>query len=356
MLGNPQVKLSVHESGKIHLRRAAKQKLDLAPQIRIGAWPWMHAWEMRFLTTVGALAPIGQRELLKDKTALLFETPENFAFYANLIIGPAGHPLDSPLPFGNALWRKRLRNGRPAVLVGRTVRLDEDESNQKRIDQLRETGLKLTFAKEPKNPYGELYDLHWSETGGNVIVVVAMGPENFRSEQQQAAAELGTQPARRIDFQSDRAVTELFAPDGKHIAVIELAAIETQLDLVKGQPKEVELGQLTMRLELANLIAGSGFIASPRQLDCNPRIGGANFRAWHSEVHARFDGFQLSVTILQSSGSLQNKNLSMPIEQLDDSEEIIVAMPAKGLELRATLAAPSSSVEFIGRLTLRDRD
>jgi hypothetical protein len=164
------------------------------------------------------------------------------------------------------------------------------------------------------------------------------------------------QPTRTFRYQSVHATVELTAPDGKKVAIIELPEVNKQVELVKGQPKALELGVLTMRVEPDNLIPGSKFIMPPCNFACNPNVDGASFpRGWQNEIHARFDGTQLIAQVLQGSGALQNKNLATPIGQLGDSEEIVIVMPSDTIKLSATLDDPSTSAKFLGRFTWRDR-
>jgi len=133
-----------------------------------------------------------------------------------------------------------------------------------------------------------------------------------------------------------------------------MAEADKQIELVKGLPKLVELGSLTMRIEPGNLIAGSKFIASPCRLACSPSVGGASPRAWEYTIHARFDGSRLSAELRQMSTSLQNRNLTAAASDLDASEEIVIIIPAATLKLTSTPNLPSSSTELLGKFILRD--
>src|SRR5262245_40500829 len=65
------MKISVHASGQIHYRLGPKLKQDLAPLMQLGHGPWMHAFEIRFLPSEGAHAPLRERESLNKKSAYL---------------------------------------------------------------------------------------------------------------------------------------------------------------------------------------------------------------------------------------------------------------------------------------------
>ena len=352
-------KISVHASGQIHYRLAVKLKQDLAPLMQLGSGPWFHALEIRFLQSEGANSPLRQRESLKNKSAYVIAVPKGFILYTNLIVGAAGTPLNCPLPAeflpaGQALWRARLRDGRPAVLVGRTLALDSE--NRAHIKYLRET-LKptVTFSNMPTEPYVEILHLHWSPDGGNVVQVVPMGDEAIRSEQEVAPPDGSGLEARRFRYQSHRSTADVIAPNGRRVAVLELDEIDKQIELVKDRPATHDLGALKIRLEPSNLIAGSQFMASPCRLVCIPSVGGASPRRREYTVLARFDGFALSAELRPNSVSLQNKNLDTPVSQLDGREELVMTIPDADLKLLATMDAPVTSTDLFGRFTVRDR-
>jgi hypothetical protein len=350
-------KISVHASGQIHYRLGPKLKQDLAPLMRLGSGPWFHACEIRFLLSQGANAPRRQRESLKKKSAYLIPVPRGFFLCANLIVGAAGTPPSCPLPEflqgGQALWRTRLRDGRPAILVARMLELDSQ--NRDHIRYLRET-LKptVTFSSMLSEPYVELFHAHWSPEGGNVVLVVPMGNEVIRSEQEVTAPIEPTLAPRKFRYQSPWSTTDIIAPNGLRVAVLEFDEVDKQIELVKNRPSTHDVGALKMRLEPSNLIAGSKFMAPPGRLACSPSIGGASPCAWEYTVLARFDGSALSAELRQNSASLQNKNLAIAVSQLDDREEIVMTIPCETLKLFATMDAPATSTEVLGRFTLRD--
>lgn len=159
------------------------------------------------------------------------------------------------------------------------------------------------------NKYVEILHLHWSE-GGNVILVVPMGEEALRSEEELiSAGELSSEP-RQFWYRSQHSTADLFAPDGERVGMIELAEVEKQIELLKGVPKVIELGTVTMLMDPRKLIAGSKFIMSPSKLIASPSLCAATPRNWEYTVHATFDGSCLSAEISQNSAALQNKNFN----------------------------------------------
>jgi hypothetical protein len=357
--GIKTMKISVHESGQVHYRLRPKLKQDMAPLMQLGTGPWLHAFELRFLLSDGAFAPLGQREALKNRSGYLIPTPDGFVLYANLIIGCGGTPLDYSLPVeftpaGQTLWRTRLRDGRTAVLVARL--LPTDDQNREYIRYVREERkTAATFSTTPTRKYLELCDLHWSAEGGNVLLVVPTGEEAFRSEQDFVQADMLPLAPRHFRCRSFPCTVEVTAPNGLGVAVIELPEVNEEVELVKGTPKTVELGSVTMRIETNNLIARGRFIARPRIVTLSLTVGGASPHNWEYTIEARFDGSCLSAEINANSTSFQNRNLATPVHDLGSGEEIVVVIPTGGLKLSSTLDLPSASTELLGRFTLRDR-
>jgi hypothetical protein len=353
------LKISVHASGQIHFRQQEKLKQDMAPLMPLGTGLWFHAFELRFLLSDGARSPIGQRESLKrNKKAYMIAVPDGLVLHANLIIGSAGTALDCPIPVeftgGQTLWRTRLRDGRPAVLVVRLLKLDDQ--NREHIKYLREElRPTATFTAMPSSWYVEIHHLHWSLEGGNVVLVVPMGEESIRSEQDLSPPGVLPTAPRHFRYYSSHSTVDLIAPNGLRVAVIELPEVDKQIELAKGFPKLVELGLLTMRIDYGNLIPGSKFTASPCRLACVLNIGGASPRSWEYVIPARFDGSSLSADLRPMSTALQNKNLNPPVSGLDSSEEITISIPTETVKLTATLDLPSTTIELVGRFTLRDR-
>jgi hypothetical protein len=350
-------KISVHASGQIHYRLGPKLKQDLAPIMQLGRGPWMHAFEIRFLLSEGAKAPLKEKESLKNKSAYLIPVPQGLVLYANLIVGTVAIPSDCPLPAefagGQTLWRTQLRDGRPAILVGRMLPLDSQ--NQDNIKYLRER-LKptVTFSSMPREPYVEIFHLHWSPEGGNVVLVVPMGDEAVRSEEEITPSIGSALAARKFRYQSSQSTIDVVAPNGLRVAVLELDAVDKQIELLKNRPSTHDVGALRMRLEPNNLIAGSKFMAAPCKLVCVPRIDGGSPRNWEYTVLARFDGFALSIELQQISASLRNSNLATAVSQLHDGEELVMMIPWEAVKLVATMDAPAASIEVVGRFTLRD--
>jgi hypothetical protein len=352
--GSP--KISVHASGKIHYRLEAKLKKDLADAMPFAGERWLHAVELRFLLSPGALPPLGEREGLENKAAYLIPVADGFFLCANLIIGAAGASADTSLPAelvpgGQTLWRARLRDGRLAVLVARMLALDEQ--NMRAIRYIRNE-LKPNFSVPDAQHLGrvEILHLHWSPTGGNVVLVVPMGEEAFRLETDYSS--FSDIPRRYFHYSSGAATLDLAAPDGRIVASFELGAIDKRIELVKGTPKLEGIGLLTMRIHPENLVTGNKFIGLPLMTSFTPTIGDVMLSNRQHVIHSHFDGVGLTTELRATSGSLRNKNLEKPIAELRDDEELLFASPPTNLKLSATLDKPVASAELTGRFVLRD--
>lgn len=325
----------------------------------LGSGPWQHAFELRYLLSEGALAPFGERESLKNKSAHLISVPDGFVLYANLVISPQGVPLNYPLPAellpaGQPLWRTRLRDGRLALLMARILELDEQ--NRTHIQYVRkELKPTATFSGSAHGKrHMEVLTLNWSPDGGNAILVVPMGHEAFRPEREPSSSEESRSP-RSFKYECPRSEIELLAPDGRTAISICLDECQTSFELTKGEPAIVAIGRLTAQLKPSNLTSGSSFFAAPSKFACRPTVNGGSPRTWEYTVGARFDGFTMTIDIRQMSVSLQRKNLAAPFSQLKDSEELLMMVPNETLKLLVTPDAPDTSIELLGRFTLRNR-
>jgi hypothetical protein len=348
---------SVHQSGVIHYRMGTKNKQDLAPLLRVNSGPWAHAIELRFLTSPDANPPIKMLEQLK-KQAFLLPVPNGFALHVNLLIADAGTPENTPLPaefiLGAAnLWIARLRDDRLAILIGRALRLSAE--NLEHIRYVRQE-LKPTATTESITPDAlqmETHHMHWSNTGGNVLLVVPMGAEAFRADDELIDSK-EQQRARRFHFRSQPAEVIIRAPDGRVVALVQVEGCDEILNLTKGRPSKIVAGRLIAQLFPDNLVTGSAFSAAPDKLPHNVAIGGAPPRDWAYSIWARFDGTSLSIQFGQLSTSLRNVNLARPIENLDNSEELLLVAPCENCNITLSRDEATFNHELLGRLTLRD--
>jgi hypothetical protein len=349
-------KLSVHASGQIHFRHGPKEKKDVAPLMLLGRGPWMHAFELRFLLSENAGIPLDQMKSLKHRSAQLIAVPPDAVLHINLVIGSRGMPANSPLPLefggGQPLWRATLTDGRQAALVGRIIPLSAE--NQNFIKYFREE-LKptITLTKLTEQLYVEILNLKWNATG-NLILVVPMGAEALRSEEAAAPAVGAAANPRAFQCLSTGRTVELVAPDGSIVAELEFEPAGTELALVKNVPSTHKIGKANLRLKLDNLILGSKFMLAPVFVTSAPEINGGTPRNWGYTVSAKFDGVAFSAEIRKITSGLRNKNLSSPIANLGNDEEITINVPWEPLILIATAASPLASAEIIGRFTLRE--
>jgi hypothetical protein len=225
-----------------------------------------------------------------------------------------------------------------------------DEQNRKEIRFMRqELKPTITTAGSVKDMYVEIFKVHWGP-GGNVILVVPMGAEAVRSEQE----DLPSGEARAFRYENAESAVGIYAPNGSRVAELQMDSANTQLDLVKNQPSVHKVGTVKLSLETNNLIAGSKFMAAPCRWACVPIINGGSPRNWAYTAFATFDGAGLSIHLTYASSGLRNKNMDAPMDQLDDTEEIVIRIPEETLRIVATMTNPVTSVDLVGRFTLRD--
>ncbi len=234
--------------------------------------------------------------------------------------------------------------------------LEIDSNNRDHITRLREElRPTVTFSEMPRRKYVELFSVHWSAEGGNVILAVPMGEEALRSEKESPAASSAQAVTQKIfRFRFAPSSTRISAPNGSAVAIVEVEETDTTLALTKGQSADLDVGAVKVEIEPRTLISGSQFIAAPSRLVCYPSVDGASPRTWEYTVFCRFDGFTFSVELRQLSTSLRNKNLPSPLNQLGDGEELLMTIPKGTLHLSSTLDAPAASSRLVGHFLLRD--
>ena len=133
---------------------------------------------------------------------------------------------------------------------------------------------------------------------------------------------------------------------------MQLTGVDQAIDLTKNVPKEVEIGRMSLRLDAANLIAGSKIkVLEPVKLLPKFNISGAApDNGWEYTIRGDFDGSRLSVNVDPVSAGLQNKKLSgPPVTGLGDDEEIVIVAPVRAVTLDAALDSPTTSTKLFGR-------
>jgi hypothetical protein len=180
--GGHLTKISVHQSGQIHLRLGEGKRQVLAQPLLLGNGTWLHALELRFLLSAGACRP--PEEDLRKKKGYVVEVPEGTVLILNLILGrtQSQAPADLPhelLPAAEILWRSVLRGKQAVVLTGRL--LPSDEENKEAIRYIREElKPRANLRGEPKEPpYVEVMRVVWTPAGGNVLLIIPMGREGY---------------------------------------------------------------------------------------------------------------------------------------------------------------------------------
>lgn len=352
--GGP-MKISVHASGQIHMRREGRDLQQLAPPTVMGGGSWLHAFELRFLLSDDTPCPPSIP--LKGKAATLVEVPSGAMLVANLLVvnGPASAALPSELTGGQVMWSAGLRNGRSVALVARVLRMDAQ--NREAIRLMRsDAGLKVTFSAAPKTPpHIEGIQLHWSQDGANVILVIPVGKEAVRFEEDPAAVLARASDTDRRTLRINTAPSELalLAPNGAMIGTLSLATEPTNLQVIKGIASLCPLGLVTLKLAPNELIAGARFQRPGVELKSALSVDGVSPPTWDYTVYSSFDGDKVVAEIRSMSVALRNANVSATTADASAAEEVVVVAPVKGLALSASITSPITSTPLTANVTLR---
>jgi hypothetical protein len=327
----------------------------LAPPLLLSDDYWLHAFEVRFLLSSGILKP--PRIAPSRKSHFLAEVPDDSVLLLNLLVGKSPKPTEAeafvPSEFSGAqpLWRTALRNKRPVLLLGRLHAMNEE--NRDAIRHLRfELNVTVNLSGPAKNPYIELYRLIWTPAGGNVLLVVPMGPEGYREPEASIEGPVGV---RTLAVSTPRAGLALFAPDGAPVGSLSLSGSDATVQLRKNVAAHTTIGKLTPSPEPANLRPGEKFVSRPVLLSCRPTIDGGQPRTWDYTVACRFDGTTFEVDIRTLSSSLSRADApEEALLGLAVTEEIVLVAPIDFAPLRATRASPIATADLLLSLLLRD--
>jgi hypothetical protein len=181
-----------------------------------------------------------------------------------------------------------------------------------------------------------------------------MGDEAFRSDDEPVSAEEAA-TIRRFRYEAPVCECAISAPDGRRVAAVSLSEVNDVIELTKGKPLDISLGQVQIALLVTNIAQGSSFVAVPVKLAQSLKIGGISPKSWEFTVTARFDGSAMVVEILQLSTGLRNANLLTGMEGLADNEELTLTIPKETIRTSVSVAHPRISAPIIGRLCLRAR-
>jgi hypothetical protein len=354
--GGGSAKFSVHASGLIHLTLEGKERQKLAPPLPLGHW--LHAFEIRFLLSADAYQP-SDAQLGTKTNSIIVDVGDGKVLILNLLVGTNSNisPRDFPDEFSGAtiFWSTTLRNGRPVVLLGRVLEMNESHREQIRYERFI-INAKATFSKPPKNPYLEMLRITWDKFGGNVIHVVPKGGEAIRIEGDASVNFSATNlpDCRSITISNPDAAFRIKAPNGSEVGTLTISSTAKQVDLIKNSTVRASLGRVTLSIDPSRLIFGQRFFTPPIMCRCVPTIDGAQPRVWEYTVLCFFDGTTLRAEIREMSCGLRNINLALPMKHVTSTEEIALTAPVKRLSVGATASEPRSSADLEAGLLLRD--
>lgn len=257
-------RVSVHSSGQIHMHMGGRDIQTLAMPLPLAGRKWLHAFELRFLLSADAHFPPPERQK-KGKNALVIDVPEGAMLIANLIIGqaPENPPTTLPPEFFShqePLWRTNLADGRPVALVLRM--LDLDQHNKDQITLIRQTlNPRANLSGPPsKPPYVEVRNIHWSQNGGNIVLVVPMGNEAYRVLPAPGDTPLPLEAdRRRLRVEAPSASFPVTAPNGAVVGMISFSGSKSEVMLPKDAWVTCSLGSVKLSMIPSSLCFGQIF-------------------------------------------------------------------------------------------------
>jgi hypothetical protein len=348
-------KISVHASGRIHMRGEKRDMQLLAPAVPLAGSRWNHVLEVRFLIAPDRVR-LPPKKLKKKDKAFLVDVADGRALVLNLIISAADGDTNASLPGqfagGRLLWRSSLIDGRAVALIGRVTPIDAE--NQAHIERFRGVdGPKVTLTDVTKSlPEMEICQVSWSQEGGNFALIVPMGREVVRTVGGPTRHGADGAPARRpeVSVICPDASCEIVAPNRAVIGNVSICGTVARATLSKNEHVRVQLGTIRLAIHAEHLITGQTFETPSFTMECVPTVDGRKPRNWDYSVHCKYDGEALIATIRPNSvGLLANESSSLPPE-----EGIILVAPVDGLTLVASPAKTEVETALTATLLLYD--
>jgi hypothetical protein len=124
----------------------------------------------------------------------------------------------------------------------------------------------------------------------------------------------------------------------------------------KNERLRATVGTLALSVDPSTLILGreNRFTRPSISLASPLRVDGAQSKNAQHRVGMRFDGAKLQVWFGSLSTALRNRNLSSPIENVADSEELLLTFPERPLTLSVTIEELRASADLTAHILLRD--
>jgi len=349
-------RISVHASGQIHMHMGGRDLQKFAPSLPFDNGDWLHAFELRFLLSTDANHPLP--DLQPQKQILAIEVAPDQMLILNLLISrmPLYRPALVPQEFAPGLpplWERRLKDGRSVVMPARLMELDS--SNRALLSSVRQELRPQVILSQPlaSPAYAEFRHVSSGASTGNVITIIPMGEEAFRSfpvpanEHEQPVAE-----KLLIHISLPNASYPVTAPDGAVIGTLTFTGVELDESLTRDISLDLNLGAVSLTMHASALLFGQSFHRPSLACPCVPTIDGIQPRKWVFTAIAKFDGDELSVEIRPQSISFRNVNLERPMQVLSSVDALMFAAPAEIVTLRVTREVPVATMPLNSKLLL----
>src|SRR5262249_38705023 len=156
-------------------------------------------------------------------------------------------------PAAEPIWRATLKDQRPVVLTARI--LEMDKHNKDEITFIRhELNPKCNLSKPPNiAPYVEVKRVVWGK-GGNVVLVVPMGREAFRVQDETRSDPPSAVDVRMFVISSPTASIPIAAPNGAIVGTLSIAGVTKPFTLTKNVEVRCSLATVMLSLDSSNLL------------------------------------------------------------------------------------------------------
>jgi hypothetical protein len=347
-MGGHLGKISIHESGQIHMRlENGKDMQKFSPLMQIDGSGWKHALEIRYLLADPMFSP-PKKELGKNRW-ILVDAPEGKILILNLLVSDSGHPV-LPRVFDGArlIWSSTLKNRRTVALIGRLVERSEEHWEVLRRYRNSADTPRFTFEKTPaKDPDIELWQHHWGP-GGNILMAIPMGAEAVL-----VSGGLESGKTESIHMEVPGVDVVLNAPNGDSVARFRIDQTRSTFSLRAGNPEIHDVAKIVLQADFAKLIAGEKFEMASVEVPFNVQIEGIRSKTMKLLLKMKYENDEVTVRVLGASTSIQPKDESDAVSSLRVGSELAMMLPVDTLHVWHRRGSEPMETPMRGKLHLR---
>jgi hypothetical protein len=172
------IKVSLHAHGNWHVD-SGHYRHQLGPALPLSLPGWFLAVQLSFCVGDNTIKPANLTPFKKSSLAVFVDTPVDKKLLVDVLLAPIGTTPSSPLPseFDSPRVLHLIhRNGSVAIVTASTGEITgEDAVN---MAEMRKFSITYDSPEDATAKFAEMFAVHRVKGGGNIIVIVPLGPES----------------------------------------------------------------------------------------------------------------------------------------------------------------------------------